>query len=134
MDFYSDLADADVVGDLLVERPVTTKAIGSRSEAVKELTARPVTSPRLRGEVGIRAVARIPGEGQSPVHNVCVSANQEQAPHPNPLPASGAREWPEGFDHASTRFFHTLSLGVSASKRSPGAAIAFSFSSHAHRS
>jgi hypothetical protein len=34
MDFYSDLADADVVGDLLVERPVTTKAIASRSRGV----------------------------------------------------------------------------------------------------
>src|SRR5260370_3561475 len=42
------------------------------------------TSPRLRGEVGLRSN---PGEGDSPrVEYV------ESPPHPDPLPASGARE------------------------------------------
>jgi peptide/nickel transport system ATP-binding protein len=42
------------------------------------------TSPRLRGEVGLRSN---PGEGDSPP-----AALAEGAPHPDPLPASGARE------------------------------------------
>ena len=52
----------------------------------------PLTSPRLRGEVGLRSN---PGEGDSPT-----ALLSETAPHPNPLrasfarldPASGARE------------------------------------------
>jgi ATP-dependent DNA helicase UvrD/PcrA len=43
-----------------------------------------VTSPRLRGEVDARSA---PGEGDS--RNI---AQAESAPHPDPLPASGARE------------------------------------------
>jgi hypothetical protein len=47
-----------------------------------------LTSPRLRGEVGIRTVrARIPGEG--PYRQDVVLHG---APHPLPLPASGERE------------------------------------------
>src|SRR5262245_61418346 len=42
------------------------------------------TSPRLRGEVGLRSN---PGEGDSPRFSLV-----ERAPHPSPLPASGARE------------------------------------------
>src|SRR6266446_3850782 len=43
-----------------------------------------LTSPRLRGEVGLRSN---PGEGDSPRTELV-----ESPPHPNPLPASGARE------------------------------------------
>jgi DNA helicase-2/ATP-dependent DNA helicase PcrA len=43
-----------------------------------------LTSPRVRGEVGLRSN---PGEGDSP-QNVLA----ESPPHPDPLPASGARE------------------------------------------
>src|SRR4051794_41403389 len=42
-----------------------------------------LTSPRLRGEVGVHA----PGEGEPPQ-----TVLAETAPHPDPLPASGARE------------------------------------------
>jgi ATP-dependent helicase HrpB len=42
----------------------------------------PLTSPRLRGEVGDEAIAKSPGEGDSP--RVALA---EKAPHPNPLPA-----------------------------------------------
>jgi peptide/nickel transport system ATP-binding protein len=42
------------------------------------------TSPRLRGEVGLRSN---PGEGDSPT-----AVLSETAPHPDPLPASGERE------------------------------------------
>jgi peptide/nickel transport system ATP-binding protein len=50
-----------------------------------------LTSPRLRGEVGLRSN---PGEGDSP-HTVLAEA----APHPNPLPAkSGEREKSSGAD------------------------------------
>src|ERR1700730_14137962 len=43
-----------------------------------------ITSPGLRGEVGIsRIKARIPAEGRR---------FRKEAPHPNVLPASGARE------------------------------------------
>jgi peptide/nickel transport system ATP-binding protein len=57
----------------------------------EEAAALPSTSPRVRGEVGLlgSALARQsnPGEGDSPP-----VALAEGAPHPNPLPASGARE------------------------------------------
>ncbi|MGJ5181608.1 ATP-dependent helicase [Bradyrhizobium oligotrophicum] len=42
------------------------------------------TSPRLRGEVGLRSN---PGEGDSPTAELA-----ESPPHPDPLPASGERE------------------------------------------
>src|SRR5712691_1353660 len=49
-----------------------------------ERTEQAFTSPRLRGEVGLRAsFARNPGEGDSP-QTEC----GESPPHPNPLPAS----------------------------------------------
>jgi DNA helicase II / ATP-dependent DNA helicase PcrA len=44
-----------------------------------------LTSPRLRGEVGLQSD---PGEGEPNAQPVPV----ERAPHPDPLPASGARE------------------------------------------
>jgi peptide/nickel transport system ATP-binding protein len=50
----------------------------------------PSTSPRLRGEVGLRSN---PGEGDSPR-----TEPAERAPHPDPLPASGAREKKAGGD------------------------------------
>src|SRR5208282_1981722 len=53
---------------------------------------RPVTSPRLRGEVGICAHARrsrVRG-GASDKPGAAVH-NPKEAPHPDPLPASGAR-------------------------------------------
>ena len=56
---------------------------------MKELAAGPATSPRLRGEVLICACVRIPGEGQRRVSQLC---NFRKAPHPDPLPANGARE------------------------------------------
>src|SRR5215469_7432168 len=46
-----------------------------------------ITSPRLRGEVGIRADSRMPGKGRR-FH--CKSTQPKQALHPSPLPASGA--------------------------------------------
>jgi peptide/nickel transport system ATP-binding protein len=48
------------------------------------------TSPRLRGEVGLRSN---PGEGDSPR-----VAFAESAPHPDPLPAGGEREKRSGGD------------------------------------
>jgi hypothetical protein len=48
------------------------------------------TSPRLRGEVG--SCARLLGEGQVLQMVVVSLRRQEGAPHPSPLPASGARE------------------------------------------
>jgi peptide/nickel transport system ATP-binding protein len=58
------------------------------------------TSPRLRGEVGLRSN---PGEGASPPGVLA-----ETAPHPDPLPASGEREKKPGGDtsvngHASEK-------------------------------
>ena len=44
-----------------------------------------LTSPRLRGEVGAQSA---PGEGEPASHLV----SAESPPHPDPLPASGARE------------------------------------------
>jgi DNA helicase II / ATP-dependent DNA helicase PcrA len=46
-----------------------------------------LTSPRLRGEVGLRSN---PGEGVAEPTSPAVSA--DSPPHPDPLPASGARE------------------------------------------
>jgi len=51
------------------------------------------TSPRLRGEVGLRSN---PGEGDSPR-----VAFAESAPHPDPLPAGGEREKRSGGDVAT---------------------------------
>jgi peptide/nickel transport system ATP-binding protein len=50
----------------------------------EEAAALSSTSPRLRGEVGLRSN---PGEGDSPRVTLA-----EGAPHPNPLPAGGERE------------------------------------------
>ena len=63
------------------------------NERVKKLAARPVTSPRLRGEVGSRALARgfrVRGNGASP--NCGTLCNLQKAPYPDPLPAGGERE------------------------------------------
>src|SRR5712691_5229288 len=63
---------------------------GVRSNVVAARAASS-TSPRLRGEVGLRASsARNPGEGD-PRQTEC----QESPPHPDPLPASGERELTE---------------------------------------
>src|SRR5882672_11251275 len=52
-----------------------------------------LTSPRLRGEVGICALfAQIPGEGAAPQALSCKFELAERPPHPDPLPASGERE------------------------------------------
>ncbi len=55
--------------------------------------SRPSTSPRLRGEVGLRSN---PGEGDSPR-----IALAEAAPHPDPLPAGGEREKKPGGDESA---------------------------------
>jgi hypothetical protein len=51
-----------------------------------------LTSPRLWGEVGIRALARIPGEGARFQPGGPLWASRKGASHPDPLPASEARE------------------------------------------
>ena len=58
----------------------------SLRELLPEEEAGALTSPRLRGEVGLRSN---PGEGDSPRVTLA-----EGAPHPDPLPASGEREKP----------------------------------------
>ena len=64
-----------------------------RKERVKQSVVRPVTSPRLWGEVGIRTLAPgKPSEGQVPVPGDGLLCKLQEAPHPDPLPASGARE------------------------------------------
>src|SRR5450755_4670205 len=56
----------------------------------EEAAALPLTSPRLRGEVGLRSN---PGEGEPASSTV-----PGTAPHPNPLPAGGEREKKPGGD------------------------------------
>jgi peptide/nickel transport system ATP-binding protein len=56
----------------------------SLRDLLPEVEAVFLTSPRLRGGVGLRSN---PGEGSSPQTGLA-----ESPPHPNPLPASGARE------------------------------------------
>jgi 2-oxoglutarate dehydrogenase E2 component (dihydrolipoamide succinyltransferase) len=64
-------------------------------EVVKESAAPPATSPRLRGEVGIYASARRFRVRGNRASLLCeTSCNLQKAPHPSPLPASGAREGP----------------------------------------
>jgi len=79
-----------------VTRPLVismSEDVSPAKERVKELAVRPVTSPRLRGEVGMRALARGSRvRGKGPLHNGEWLYNREEAPHPNPLHASGARE------------------------------------------
>jgi cobaltochelatase CobN len=58
----------------------------------KGRSAAAFTSPRLRGEVGICALAQIPGEGASPQALSGKFELGESPPHPDPLPASGERE------------------------------------------
>src|SRR5712691_5950623 len=60
---------------------------GDKSSGAIAGSAAGSTSPRLRGEVGLRALARNPGEGDSPRTELL-----ESPPHPNPLPPSGERE------------------------------------------
>jgi DNA helicase II / ATP-dependent DNA helicase PcrA len=55
------------------------------SQAPAQLGVAPLTSPRLRGEVGLQSN---PGEGEPTPPPV----SPESPPHPNPLPASGERE------------------------------------------
>ena len=54
------------------------------AQAPSKAGAAPLTSPRLRGEVELRSNS---GEGDSPQ-----TESLETPPHPDPLPASGARE------------------------------------------
>ena len=54
------------------------------AQAPSKAGAAPLTSPRLRGEVELRSNS---GEGESPQ-----TESLETPPHPDPLPASGARE------------------------------------------
>jgi peptide/nickel transport system ATP-binding protein len=56
----------------------------SLRDLLPEVEAVFLTSPRLRGEGGLRSH---PGEGSNPQTGLA-----ESPPHPNPLPASGARE------------------------------------------
>jgi Protein of unknown function (DUF3306) len=72
-----------------------------RSEDTAERAA--ATSPRLRGEVGSRSD---PGEGASPP-----AEHVERAPHPNPLPASGERE----FDPATLPPIASIDAGTDVS-------------------
>jgi peptide/nickel transport system ATP-binding protein len=60
----------------------------------EEEAAASSTSPRLRGEVGLRSN---PGEGESPT-----AALSETAPHPDPLPAGGERERGAGGDGSTS--------------------------------
>jgi len=57
------------------------------------------TSPRLRGEVGSRTV-RLPGEGDA-LNPALTTARCPKAPHPDPLPAGGAREHHTILSHQS---------------------------------
>src|SRR5271165_3910651 len=71
---------------------------------------RPVTSPRLRGEVGIFAHARrsrVRG-GASDKPGAAVH-NPKEAPHPDPLPASGARGNPRAVFQPMPDSTHALS-------------------------
>src|ERR1700728_3287212 len=54
------------------------------AQAPSKPGAAPLTSPRLRGEVGLQSN---PGEGESPQTEMI-----ETPPHPDPLPVNGARE------------------------------------------
>jgi len=55
------------------------------AQTPSKVGAAPLTSPRLRGEVGLQSN---PGEGEPTSQPV----STESPPHPNPLPASGERE------------------------------------------
>jgi nitrate/nitrite transport system ATP-binding protein len=81
------------------------------------------TSPRERGEVGLRASARDPGEGAL-LHPEHIAA----APHPNPLRASFARLDPASGARARASFVESLSMSSdkfisieAIAKRYPGA-------------
>jgi peptide/nickel transport system ATP-binding protein len=63
---------------------VSLRDLLPEDEAAVPQTPPPLTSPRLRGEVGLRSN---PGEGGPPRTELA-----EAAPHPDPLPASGERE------------------------------------------
>jgi peptide/nickel transport system ATP-binding protein len=64
---------------------VSLRDLLPEEEAASPQISSPLTSPRLRGEVGLQSN---PGEGDSPR-----TALAEKAPHPDPLPAkSGERE------------------------------------------
>jgi hypothetical protein len=54
------------------------------------MTVQPVTSPRLRGEVGSCAQRGFRVRASFLI-DLRVLYNREAAPHPDPLPASGAR-------------------------------------------
>jgi excinuclease ABC subunit A len=85
--------DIDVVVDRIVVRPdIATRVADSLETALKladglavaELADAPLTSPRVRGEVGSRSD---PGEGA-----LQLPERAERPPHPDPLPARGERE------------------------------------------
>jgi peptide/nickel transport system ATP-binding protein len=63
---------------------VSLRDLLPEEEAAKLAPMSPSSSPRVRGEVGLRSN---PGEGDSPPAEL-----SEGAPHPDPLPASGERE------------------------------------------
>src|SRR5208282_5012295 len=64
----------------------------SAFERVKELAARPVTSPRLRGEVGMRASARgfrVRGNGVPPLAERCAISKRPLTPTLSPQAGPG---------------------------------------------
>jgi hypothetical protein len=72
--------------------PATSLTVIPAKARVKELASRPATSPRLRGEVGICASERgFRVRGNATSSDCGALCNVQQAPHPDPLPASGAR-------------------------------------------
>jgi acetate---CoA ligase (ADP-forming) len=90
--FYTPEACADAVAAVLTRRPPRLSP-PSPQETEQSHVSAALTSPRLRGEVGICAlVAQIPGEGGSPQALSGEFALAESPAHPIPLPASGERE------------------------------------------
>src|SRR6267142_4277553 len=64
------------------------------------LTAQPITSPRLRGEVGSRTQRGFRVRGNLSLQ-LRVRWSRELAPHPHPLPASGRAVRGKFDDHLS---------------------------------
>jgi hypothetical protein len=78
--------------------PKSAYVIADVCKPVKELTAQSITSPRLRGEVGSRARRGERVRGSCLPHLWMLRGRQD-APHPDPLPASGAREYRAALIH-----------------------------------
>src|SRR6516164_287570 len=85
-----------------------TLALPPACEHVKELAAHPVTSPRLRGEVGICAPER--GFRVRGVHPPATAALRTTIKRPLTQPSPRKRGEGEscGSDAANVRFLHTL--------------------------